>query len=333
MSLEDIYRLVRTAHVRAQGIVDTVPDPLLVLDRDLIVETASRAFFQIFKVDREETIGRPLYQLGNGQWDIPELRRLLEDVIPKSTAVVNYEVEHSFPGIGRRRMLLTAHRLHHPDSDTRTLLLSFVDATERLDRDAEKDLLVGELRHRIRNLLTVVQAIARQTLAKGRSGEEYRDAFLGRFDALVRAHEWAFSDGYVGLEKVVKYTLEPYATKPSAVVIKPGPSVVLASGQLLPLSLILHELAINALKHGALSAPKGRLRVHWDVEEESGRLLRLRWQERGGPPVSPPASAGFGTKLIEFASKHELGGRAELNYAPVGLEVEIVAPLPSTPPN
>ena len=332
MNLEDLYRLMRNGHVQAQSIIDTAPDPVLVLDRDLVVETASRAFFQIFKVGRDETIGRHLYELGDGQWDIPELRLLLEEVIPKSTAVIDYEVEHDFPGIGRRRMLLSARRLFHPDNTSRTLLLSIVDATERLNREREKDLLLGELRHRIKNLLAVVQAMARQTSVKGRSGQEYRDAFLGRFDALVRAHEWAFSEnGEVSLNELVERTLEPYAAKAKAIVVEPGPAVAVASEQVLPLSLILHELATNAVKHGALSAPKGQLRLHWDIEETSGRCVRLAWQERGGPPVTVPTSAGFGMRLIDFAARNELHGKAELKYAPEGLEVEIVAPLRSAP--
>jgi two-component sensor histidine kinase len=332
MNLEDLYRLMRNGHVQLQGIVDTAPDPVLVLDRDLVIESASRAFFQTFKVGRDETIGRHLYELGDGQWDIPELRILLEDVIPKSTAVLDYEVEHEFPGLGRRRMLLSARRLFHPDNTSRTLLLSMVDATERLDRERDKDLLVGELRHRIKNLLAVVQAMARQTSVKGRSGQEYRDAFLGRFEALVRAHDWAFSEnGEISLDELVERTLEPYAAKAKAVVVEGGPVVAVASEQILPLSLILHELATNAIKHGALSAPKGQLRVHWDIEEASARCVRLAWQERGGPPVAAPAPGGFGMRLIEFAARYELGGRAELNYAPEGLEVQIVAPLRSGP--
>ncbi|WP_367153800.1 PAS domain-containing protein [Mesorhizobium sp.] len=115
MNLEDLYRLLRTGHVQAQGIVDTVPDPLLVLDAGLTVQTANRAFFKTFAVERYQTIGEHLYELGNGQWDIPELRRLLSDVIPRSTAVIDYEVEHEFPGIGRKTMLVTARTLFNPD--------------------------------------------------------------------------------------------------------------------------------------------------------------------------------------------------------------------------
>lgn len=331
MNLEDFYRVVRNGHVRAQGIVDTVPAPLLVLDQDLCVETANRAFHEIFNVSQDDTIGKHLYELGNGQWNIPELRRLLEDVIPKSSIVVDYEVEHDFPHLGRRTMLLTAHRLHHPDNIGRTLLLSMVDATERRKHESEKDVLLGELRHRIKNLLALVQAMARQTSVEGRSAQEYRDAFLGRFNALVRAHELAFSENKnLGLREVVERTLEPYAANSPAVVIEPGPQVVLSPKQLQPLSLILHELATNAVKYGALSVASGQIRVKWDLETGGARHLRLRWQEVGGPPPAPPAAAGFGTRLIQVAAA-ELGGHPDLVYSPVGLNAEIIVPLESSP--
>ncbi|MBP1882497.1 PAS domain-containing sensor histidine kinase [Sinorhizobium mexicanum] len=327
MNLEDLYRLLRKGHVQAQGIIDTVPDPLIVLDEKLCVMTASRAFFETFKVDRDETIGQHFYELGNRQWDIPELRRLLEEVIPRSSAVVDFEVEHDFPSIGHRTMLVSAHRLFHPDNNSRTLLLSVVDATERLRREAEKDILLGELRHRMKNLLALVQAMARQTTAAGRSGAEYRDAFLGRFNALVQAHDMAYSEGEIDLQAMLARTLEPYSEGPTAVLVVPGPAVRLESRQIMSLSLILHELAVNAIKYGALSVPTGQIRLRWELEQASARRLRLVWQESGGPPVAPPASSGFGTQLIEFAANRELGGRVELNYAPGGLVVEIVVPI------
>ena len=108
MDTDDLYRLLRTSHAQAQGIVDTIVDPLLVLDADLCVQAAGRSFFKTFQVDRYETIGRRIYELGDGQWDIPELRRLLVEVIPRSAAVIDYRVEHAFPGLGQRTMLATA---------------------------------------------------------------------------------------------------------------------------------------------------------------------------------------------------------------------------------
>jgi PAS domain-containing protein len=172
VNLEDLYRLLRTTHLQAQSVVDTVREPLLVLDRDLRVVAASRSFFDTFKVDRDETLGRPLHELGDGQWDIPDLRHLLEAVIPRSVAVEGYEVEHEFPHLGRRAMLLSARKLFHPDNTGTTLLLAIEDVTERRRTEHERELRFGELRHRVKNLLAVIQALARRTEVEGRSGAE-----------------------------------------------------------------------------------------------------------------------------------------------------------------
>ena len=253
MNMEDLYRLLRTGHVQAQGIVDTVADPLLVLDESLCVQSASRSFFQTFKVDRDETIGKPIYELGSGQWDIPDLRRLLVEVIPKAAAVINYEVKHDFPGIGPRTMLVTARTLHHPDNGGHSMLLSIVDATDRFRRDEAKDMLFGELRHRMKNLLAVAQSIARQTTTEGRSAKQYRDDFLGRFGALVEAEDLAFAEQEeAGLEALIERSLVPYTANANAVVIRPGAAVELGPRRLMSLSLVLHELATNAAKYGAL---------------------------------------------------------------------------------
>ena len=327
MNLEDIYRLLRSEHVQAQGIVDTVQSPLLVLDQDCCILNASRSFFETFKVNRDETIGQSLFKLGNGQWDIPELRLLLKDVVPKSVAVEGYEVEHDFPGLGRRRMILSARKLFHPDNNSTTLLLSMEDATTRLQKEEERELLLGELRHRVKNLLGVVLALARQTEAAGRTGEEYRDAFLGRFEALVQAHALTSpEEGDGDLHGLVSASLQPYAADPTMITVAPGPAVTLAPGQILPLALILHELATNAIKYGALSAPQGRVEVDWEVDPDE-RRLRLHWRELGGPPVKPPARRGFGSRLIDFAATRELGGTAELTFAPNGLTATIEIPL------
>jgi two-component sensor histidine kinase len=327
MNLEDLYRLMRTSHVQAQGIVDTVADPLLVLDGSLCVQAANLSFFQTFKVDRYETIGKPIYELGNGQWDIPDLRRLLSDVIPKATALIDYEVEHDFPDLGRRTMLLTARTLHHPDNSSQTMLLTFVDATELYRRDAAKDMLFGELRHRMKNVLAVARSLARQTSTEGRTAVEYRDDFLGRFGALVEAQDFAFSEQDEGnLATLIGRVLAPYTAHPNAVVIEPGAIVELSSPKIISLSLILHEMGTNAAKYGALSEPGGQVRVSWRVDNASNDL-HLKWSESGGPAVNPPLTTGYGTQLIQSAVSYSLGGHVEQNYAATGLESEIVIPL------
>ncbi|RWE34484.1 MAG: PAS domain-containing protein [Mesorhizobium sp.] len=331
MNIEDLYRLLRSGHVQAQGIVDTVSDPMVVLDASLCVQAASKSFFETFNVDRYETIGKHFYELGNGQWDIPALRVLLAEVIPKATAVINYEVVHDFPDLGPRTMLVTARTLSHPDNASHTMLLSIVDATERVRADAAKDMLFGELRHRMKNLLAVTQSLAKQTPTQGRTVEEYRDALMGRFGALVEAQDLAFGEESVSdLAYLIERVLAPYAADPAAVSIEPGTAVVLAPSTIMSLSLVLHELATNAAKYGALSVPGGRVHVIWKLEENNTQL-RLKWVERGGPAVVSPESTGYGTKLIQSATTYSLGGRVEQDYAAEGLQAELVIPLGSAP--
>ena len=128
--------LVEDVQNYAQNIVDTVREPLLILDATLRVESANRAFYQTFHVSPAETEGRLIYELGNGQWDIPHLRTLLEDIVPKSSVFDDYELVHTFPGIGRRVMLLNARKLqagHHGE----LLVLAMEDVTERRRSEEE----------------------------------------------------------------------------------------------------------------------------------------------------------------------------------------------------
>jgi two-component sensor histidine kinase len=327
MHLEDLYRLLRSEHVQAQGIVDTLEEPLLVVDQAGCIITGNRGFFETFKVGRDDTVGRSLFALGDGQWDIPELRRLLSDIIPKSAAIIAYEVNADFPTIGRRTMCVSARRLVHPDNNSTSILVLFEDATERRRGDAEKDILLAETRHRMRNLLSIVRAIATQTTAEGRSGEEYRDAFLGRFQAVIRAEDLALDGGAGGnLAALIEQALGP--ASPERRRIDPGPPVTLKRFQVVPVSLILHELVANALKYGALSAAGGFVHLAWNVANEGGKsVLHLNWREENGPPVTPPTRSGFGSRLIQFSAEQGLRGTAELNYAPTGLTVDVTAPL------
>jgi len=329
MNIEDLYRLLRNSHVQAQGIVDTLSDPLLVLDRGLCVQNVNRAFLQTFQVERDEVLGRPVYELGNGAWDAPEFRVLLGEVIPRSRAIIDYEVTRDFPGIGERTMLVNAHKLWHPDHNSTSLLMVFVDATTQHKRDADQEILVGELRHRMKNLLGVVQALARQTVTNGRTAEEYRDAFLGRVSALAKAHELDVSDSDgIELSELIEVTLAPYQTGSARIISAKGPIVSLSPAQSFPMSMILHELATNAAKHGALSSPGGQVNIVWELAgEKTDRRLKLRWEEEGGPPVAAASKQGFGTRLIDFATRHDLGGQAELSFTSTGLKAELEVPV------
>jgi chemotaxis protein methyltransferase CheR len=163
----------KDAGTLAQAIVDTVREPLLVLDKDLRVLAASRSFYQTFKVAHGSTQGQLFYALGDGQWDIPGLRLLLERIVPEHGVMEDYEVEHEFPEIGTRTMLLNARKVFYEGNSHTTLLLGIEDVTARrtLEREREdilrklhellreKDVLLEELEHRVGNSLQIIAAI------------------------------------------------------------------------------------------------------------------------------------------------------------------------------
>jgi two-component system CheB/CheR fusion protein len=128
---------LREAQDLSESIVATVREPILVLDRKIRVAMANRAFYAAFEVSREETEGRLVYDLGNRQWDIPDLRRLLEEIIPQHSSFEDFEMTHSFPKIGQRTMLLNARRVFREESEDELILLAIVDITDRPSRDPE----------------------------------------------------------------------------------------------------------------------------------------------------------------------------------------------------
>jgi two-component sensor histidine kinase len=327
MQLEDLYRLLRSEHVQAQGIIDTLEEPLLVVDQAACILTANRGFFETFRVQRDDTVGHNLFALGDGQWDIPELRRLLSEIIPKSAAVIAYEVNADFPTLGRRTMLVSARRLIHRDNNSTSILILFEDVTDRRRSEGEKDILLGETRHRMKNPGAILRAIATQTAVEGRSGEEYRDAFLGRFEAVMRAEDLALEGSAEGdMSALVEQALAPAG--PQRYRIESGPPVRLKGSQVVPIGLILHELVTNAWKHGALSKSEGVVLLTWSVASEGDRsVLHLAWHEENGPPVVPPTHFGFGSRLIKYGAEQGLGGTAELKYEPTGLRVQVTAPM------
>nr|WP_235986371.1 HWE histidine kinase domain-containing protein [Paracoccus aerius] len=317
---------MRGSHFQAISIVNTLRDPLVVLDEGFRVLSANPAFYTTFFTSRDETIGTAFADLGNGQWNIPELRLLLEQVIPRSTSVIDYEVRAAFPHIGLRTMLVSAQRLSHPDSGQRILLLTIVDATEKRQADDDKDILIGELNHRIKNLLAVTRAIARRTAVEGRSAEAYREDFLGRFDALSRSLAASTQQTEAELSRLVRAVMEPYLTR--GVTLEGEEAITLLPRQAMSLGMILHELATNALKHGALSVSGGLLDISWCLADDGNGhpQVHLFWRESNGPKASPPEATGFGTRLIRFATEVDLKGQAELQYQPEGLVAELTFP-------
>ncbi len=207
---------------------------------------------------------------------------------------------------------------------------SIVDVTERKLADERQQILLNELNHRVKNTLAAVQSIAVQTARTAGSAAELAGGLQSRIIALSRAHDQLIRSNWerVSLRALVEDELAPYRDGTDRVLIV-GPDVGLNATAGVPLSLILHELATNAAKYGALAAPTGRLHVHWTVEIAGASehvVVALRWIESGGPRVEPPSRRGFGSRLVT-RGLDAVGGEASLVFAPEGVRCTLRLPL------
>jgi two-component sensor histidine kinase len=204
------------------------------------------------------------------------------------------------------------------------------EARERQERrraERQRELLVAELSHRVKNTLAAVIAIARQTARRSRSVTEYRDTLLSRLHALSEAHALVFEANWneASLRQVIERTLAPFRPKDDERLVIDGPEIKVKPKAALSLTLVFHELMTNAVKHGALSAEHGRVSARWKTSSANGAgpRVELVWKEEGGPAVSPPTETGFGTLILQRSVEHELDGRARFSYPDTGLVCEI----------
>lgn len=199
-------------------------------------------------------------------------------------------------------------------------------AIEHKRSDEHQQLLVNELNHRVKNTLATVQSIIVQTMRSASDLGSAREAIQDRIQSMARAHDLLTIENWSGadLAEVVRQALEPFDAGDAKRVEAAGPPVRLSPRQALALSMAIHELATNAAKYGALSQPRGRVRIEWSLVD---RTFEFRWTEAGGPPVEAPTQRGFGSRLLERGLSSELGGKTRLTYAPGGLVCEITAPL------
>ena len=222
-------------------------------------------------------------------------------------------------------------RLQRLPAAVRRALAEAAERTERRRAEAQQALLVAELSHRVKNTLATVTSIAHQTLRRSRTLEEFERAFMGRLRALADAHGLLLGARWDGasLRTLVQQSLRPFLGASTADL--DGPEVLLDARTAMPLSMVLHELATNAARHGALRLPDGRLSVRWRTRATAaGPQLDLTWSERGDPPPAAPAREGFGTVLIRHSIAHELDGKVDLAFGEAGLVCTISMPLPAT---
>jgi PAS domain S-box-containing protein len=203
------------------------------------------------------------------------------------------------------------------------------DITERKQAEERQKLLVDELNHRVKNTLATVQSLARQSLRQGLPPEIARERFEARLLALSRTHNLLNESGWeaASLRNIIRIELEPYGTESQRFHLM-GPDMDLPPREAVVLGMAFHELATNAIRHGALSVPTGRVLVEWRREvQDSGTTLDITWLEVDGPSVEPPAFTGFGTRLLRQAIQRELAGSLDVQYRPEGLICHMHVPV------
>ena len=205
------------------------------------------------------------------------------------------------------------------------------DVTERKRAEEMQRLLFNELNHRVKNMLASIQAIAGQSLRAAEGPEQFVEAFNGRIRSLALAHDLLVQGRMEGADMFGLVRDQVVLGAPDGRNIAfSGPHVVIEDQAALQLALVLHELATNARKYGALSRPEGHLSITWRLETEPERALLLQWRETGIGPLHTPARRGFGTRLIE-RSLDANGGEAAIRYGEDGLSCDIRLPLPDRP--
>ncbi len=229
---------------------------------------------------------------------------------------------------GEFRWVLTrAQPVKLPDGTILRWLGTSTDIHAIKVADQQRQFMLEEMSHRIKNTLTLVQIIASQTLKNSDDLEEAGDALQQRISTLAIAHdqlvrsEWAKAN----ITQVVDAALAPHRTGLGNFKIS-GPDLPIGSSQAVALTMALHELATNAAKYGALSTEVGLVNLHW-LAETAGDRFTLVWEEQGGPPVTQPRRNGFGSKMIEQALTGYFGGASSVTYDPGGLCFELSSPL------
>lgn len=295
----------------------------LFLDMECRVRWFTPAIKQVLRLIPSD-VGRPINDLAStvtGTELASEACKVLETLVPVET-----EVESDNGMFFIRRML----PYRTADNRIDGIVVTFVDITEHKQGEHQRERLMHELSHRIKNTLATVQAIAQGLGRRCNSLPTFLAAFELRLAALARAHSLLTLPGneYIDLRRLLDRELAPYLGEKSSRVTISGGELTIARESAVALELVFHELVTNAIKYGALSNDTGTIAVRWDrVHHPDGDKVCIEWVESGGPRIESPDKSGFGSLLIQSSITHDLDGDLAMQFEPDGLRCKIEFPL------
>lgn len=276
---------------------------------------------------KEEAIGKVSHQLLRTAFPVP-----LEEIKPILMRDGSWDGELVQYTKSGAQVVAQSHWELHRNAEGAPLAIveTNTDITERKRYEEHVQFIMRELSHRSKNLLAVIQSIARQIALGTTSFAEFQSAFGARIDALVEIHNLLVAGAWRGVEihELIRNQLSPFLAVQENRLQAAGPAITLVPTAAEQIGLALHELGTNAVMHGALSVETGNVQVSWELESNAAaaQTLRLLWREQGGPPVRSPARKGFGHLVVTRAVPATLQGKALLEFCETGLEWTLVAP-------
>jgi PAS domain S-box-containing protein len=325
----------------SHAIIDTVRDPLLVLDENQRITAASRSFYQTFQLAAEDLRGRLLFEIDGGQWNIPELRELLETIAKDDVTIEGYEVDREFPMIGRRVMLLNVRKVFYEKGIHSTVLLAFEDITSRrlVEQQVqelllEKDMLLEEMQHRVANSLQIIASILlikARTVQSEETRLQLQDAHQRVLSVAAVQKHLQVSGAGAPIE-IANYLMRLCETLAQSMIGDSRPislkveadAGAAKSHQAVSIGLIVTELVMNALKHAFPGGKKdAAIVVSYKVAETDWKLM-ISDNGIGRPDtgVSDGINTGLGTSLIQSLAK-QLDATVDIKSGPPGRAVSI----------
>lgn len=312
------------ANADLRGLLESTGIATIFLDRRLAIRSFTQAATEIFTMIPTDR-GRLITDIAHRLEDFDLHEKLTLTLLKHQPIELRIQRKD-----GSKHYLMCALPYAGTAEETSGVVITFVDVTELAKADTRHKMMIGELNHRVRNMLAVVSAMATQTL-RPVVEEGGLNTFIDRLHAMARTYKLLTETNWSHMLLQELLRVELGAIVGTARYTLSGPSIRLDPREALALGMVFHELATNALKYGALFNDAGRVDVSWEIDAESGLSVQICWKESGGPLVGAPSHRGFGTLLLDRQLAYELNGQSSVNYFPDGLVVVMKLPRLSHP--